>query len=115
MRKNAHRQFYNIEIHLSWIAAIPNHRCYVVLENETESEKCNINSSTLTPDTSNANAYSYERSCMQFNQTPPADVLCSGNLSEFALIPCENGWLYDTSTYDSTIVTEVSESTWTFY
>lgn len=46
--------------------------------------------------------------CLQFNQTQVDLLGRQFARSNVSLIPCQDGWVYDNSTYTDTLVTEVS-------
>lgn len=46
--------------------------------------------------------------CERFNQSAPPYDQCSDPAEESVVVGCDLGWVYDTTFYDSTAVTEVS-------
>ncbi|KAG8014759.1 Solute carrier family 22 member 7 [Nibea albiflora] len=89
----------------NFMAAVPSHHCNItalddggVFGNLTLEEKMAVG----IPADENGD----QESCLMFSK-PQYQHLSGSNISEDALtVPCQNGWVYDNSTFKSTLATE---------
>lgn len=89
----------------NFIAATPSHHCnissleaHIVFETLTEEEKLTVSIPKQEDGTFS--------SCNMFLQ-PQLCLLNSSNATEFPVVPCQGGWVYDSSTFKSTLVSQV--------
>lgn len=91
----------------NFMAAVPSHHCNItalddegVFGNLTLEEKMAVG----IPADENGD----QESCLMFSK-PQYQHLSGLNISEDTFtVPCQNGWVYDNSTFKSTLATEVS-------
>lgn len=98
-------------------AAIPGHRCWAhVLDNSSEAP-ANLTSEALLTISIPPGPNHEPHQCLRFRQ-PQWQLLdpnaTATNWSEAATEPCVDGWVYDNSTFTSTIVAKVRGSPDTF-
>ena len=94
-------------------AAVPGHRCCAhVLDNASEAP-ANLTPEALLPVSIPLSPNQEPHHCLHFRQ-PQWQLLdpnaMATNWSEAATEPCVDGWVYDRSTFTSTIMTEVRAS-----
>uniref|UniRef100_A0A8C3X0Z9 Solute carrier family 22 member 11 n=1 Tax=Catagonus wagneri TaxID=51154 RepID=A0A8C3X0Z9_9CETA len=91
-------------------AAVPGHRCWVRLLDNGSEVPANLTAEALLAVSIPPGPNHRPHQCLRFRQ-PQWQLLdpnaTATNLSEAATEPCVDGWVYDRSTFTSTIVTEV--------
>uniref|UniRef100_A0A7N5P309 Solute carrier family 22 member 11 n=1 Tax=Ailuropoda melanoleuca TaxID=9646 RepID=A0A7N5P309_AILME len=92
-------------------AAIPGHRCWVHMLDNSSEAPANLTSKALLTVSIPPGPNQEPHQCRRFRQ-PQWQLLdpnaTATNWSEAATEPCMDGWVYDRSTFTSTIVAEVS-------
>jgi OCT family organic anion transporter-like MFS transporter 7 len=90
----------------NFIAAVPSHHCDLsalddegVFGNLTQEQRLTVSIPVQEDGTPS--------SCKMFPE-PQFHLLSNSNDSDLATVPCQNGWVYDNSTFKSTLATEVS-------
>uniref|UniRef100_A0A8C3XB19 Solute carrier family 22 member 11 n=1 Tax=Catagonus wagneri TaxID=51154 RepID=A0A8C3XB19_9CETA len=90
-------------------AAVPGHRCWVRLLDNGSEVPANLTAEALLAVSIPPGPNHRPHQCLRFRQ-PQWQLLdpnaTATNLSEAATEPCVDGWVYDRSTFTSTIVTE---------
>ncbi|XP_036403105.1 solute carrier family 22 member 7 [Megalops cyprinoides] len=89
----------------NFIAAVPAHRCDIsglddgdVFENLTQDQRLKVSIPAEEDGTlSSCKMFAEPQLHLLHNSSSPADV---------SVVPCQNGWAYDTSTFTSTLATE---------
>ncbi|XP_036403100.1 solute carrier family 22 member 7-like [Megalops cyprinoides] len=89
----------------NFIAAVPAHRCDIsgldnggVFENLTQDQRLKVSIPAEEDGTlSSCKMFAEPQLHLLHNSSSPADV---------SVVPCQNGWVYDTSTFTSTLATE---------
>ncbi|XP_036816156.1 solute carrier family 22 member 7-like isoform X3 [Oncorhynchus mykiss] len=88
----------------NFIAAVPSHRCDLstlddegIFENLTQEQRLTVTIPVQEDGTPS--------SCKMFPE-PQFHLLSNSNGSDLATVPCQNGWVYDNSTFKSTLATE---------
>ncbi|KAI1886345.1 hypothetical protein AGOR_G00213040 [Albula goreensis] len=89
----------------NFIAAVPDHRCDIsrlgegdVFENLTQDQRLRVSIPT--------GADGSPSSCKMFTEPQLHLLLNSTSEEGIPTVPCQNGWMYDTSTFTSTLATE---------
>ncbi|KAJ8248562.1 hypothetical protein GJAV_G00243320 [Gymnothorax javanicus] len=90
---------------LNFAAVVPDHRCDIAsmdeggeFENLTQDQRLTISIPAQGDGTLS--------SCRMFMEPQFHLLYNSSNASEILAVPCQNGWVYDNSTFSSTIITE---------
>ncbi|KAJ8013823.1 hypothetical protein DPEC_G00033790 [Dallia pectoralis] len=85
----------------NFIAAVPAHHCALddtgVIQNLTQEQRLTVSLPVQEDGTPS--------SCKMFLE-PQFHLLNNSNDSDQVIVPCQNGWVYDNSTFKSTIATE---------
>ncbi|XP_036403104.1 solute carrier family 22 member 7b.1 [Megalops cyprinoides] len=89
----------------NFIAAVPAHRCDIsgldnggIFENLTQDQRLKVSIPAEEDGTlSSCKMFAEPQLHLLHNSSSPADV---------SVVPCQNGWVYDTSTFTSTLATE---------
>ncbi|XP_070683838.1 solute carrier family 22 member 7-like isoform X2 [Pempheris klunzingeri] len=89
----------------NFIAAVPSHHCDIsalddggVFRNLSEAERLVVSIPVQQDGTPN--------SCQMFAEPQYHLLLNSSNITNLHTVPCQNGWVYDNSTFKSTLATE---------
>lgn len=91
-----------------FVSAIPSHRCRLpgILDDNiliNRSAAC-----ALTPPNRDLDLNAGIDGCHQYNFNSTVD-LCGQIHSNLTRVDCQNGWVFDKTTYEATIVTQVGE------
>ncbi len=91
----------------NFIAAVPSHHCDIsslddgeVFRNLTLAEKLIVSIPVQEDGT--------PHSCQMFAEPQYHLLLNSSNITDLPTVSCQNGWMYDNTTFKSTVATEVS-------
>uniref|UniRef100_UPI0037E765BF solute carrier family 22 member 7-like n=1 Tax=Semicossyphus pulcher TaxID=241346 RepID=UPI0037E765BF len=89
----------------NFIAAIPSHHCDIsslddggVFKNLSQAERLIVSIPVQEDGT--------HSSCQMFAEPQYPLLLNSSNITELPTVPCQNGWVYDNSTFKSTLATD---------
>ncbi|XP_045872230.1 solute carrier family 22 member 11 [Meles meles] len=93
----------------NFLAAVPGHRCWVHMLDNSSEAPANLSSKDLLTVSIPSGPNREPHHCLRFRQ-PQWQLLdpnaTAANWSEAATEPCVDGWVYDRSTFASTIVSE---------
>lgn len=91
----------------NFIAAVPSHYCNIsslddggVFRNLSQAERLVVSIPVQKDGTPN--------SCQMFAEPQYHLLINSSNITDLPTVPCQNGWMYENTTFKSTLATEVN-------
>uniref|UniRef100_A0A8C6U4Y4 Solute carrier family 22 member 6 n=1 Tax=Neogobius melanostomus TaxID=47308 RepID=A0A8C6U4Y4_9GOBI len=88
------------------ITAIPGHHCDISALDDTHGAFTNVSVAQKLKATIPAREDGHPSSCEMFAEVQYNFLLNFTNVSNSATVPCPNGWVYDKTTFQSTLATE---------
>uniref|UniRef100_A0A3B4AF69 Major facilitator superfamily (MFS) profile domain-containing protein n=1 Tax=Periophthalmus magnuspinnatus TaxID=409849 RepID=A0A3B4AF69_9GOBI len=95
----------------NFIAAIPGHHCNVTAL-EVSDAFSNLSLAQKIKIAIPVREDGEPNSCEMFPEAQYSFLFNSTNVSSSVTVPCQNGWVYDKTTFESTLATEVTVDAW---